>query len=227
MTLRGPIVAIIDYKMGNLFSIKQACEHVGLNAIITADTLAILRSDAIILPGVGAFGVAMDNLKKIDIIDTIKDFFASGKPLLGICLGMQLLMSESTEFGHHKGLDIIPGRVVRFDCPKNGDKVLKVPQVQWNRMYRIAQDKNDSWRHTLLDGIPDGFFMYFVHSFYVKPDASSVVLSISNYGDTKFCSALHYKNIYAFQGHPERSGTDGLKIYYNLSKLLHGEAPVC
>lgn len=218
--MHKPKVAIIDYGMGNLYSVSHACEQAGLNPVITSDKSIILNSKAIILPGVGAFGDAMNNLREMGLITPVKEFVDDGKPVFGICLGMQLLMDESFEFGRHAGLGVIPGKVVRFENPMAGEGRIKVPQVGWNKLFRIKSGREDTWTNTLLDGLPDGFFMYFVHSFYVKPDDLSMELAMTQYGDIKFCSALKYRNIFACQGHPERSGPHGREIYCNLSKIL-------
>ena len=129
-------VAIIDFGLGNLFSVKQACEYAGLQAHITSARKDIQSADAVILPGVGAFGDAMATLRKLDLVELLRDMAASDTPLVGICLGVQLLMTESYEFGCHQGLGIISGPVVRFDNPREDGKILKVPQVGWNRIYR-------------------------------------------------------------------------------------------
>lgn len=214
-----PEVAIVDYGIGNLFSVKHACTQVGLKSEITSSKEKILESDAVILPGVGAFGDAMETLAKLDLIDTLKEAALSGKPFLGICLGMQLIMSESHEFGRHEGLGIFKGSVVRFDNPVDDKgRKLKVPHVGWNRIYKSRHP--DTWKDTVLNELDDKDFMYFVHSFYVKPDNPDVVLSRSQYGNVEFCSSLNYKNIYACQFHPERSGSKGLQIYRNLLKII-------
>lgn len=213
-------VAIIDYRMGNLYSVSRACDRAGLNPVITSDKSVIFNTKAIILPGVGAFGDAIDNLREMDLITPIKEFVDSGKPVFGICLGMQLLMDESFEFGHHEGLGLIPGKVVRVESPMADSGCLKVPQVGWNRLFRVKSGREDIWADSLLNSLPDGFFMYFVHSFYVKPNDSNIELAITQYGDIKFCSALKYRNIFACQGHPERSGPYGLEIYRNLARSI-------
>lgn len=213
-------VVIVDYNMGNLFSVSHACEHAGLSTLITSSSKEIDSADALILPGVGAFGDAMENLGKLDLVSPIRSFAETGRPLLGICLGMQLLMESSCEFGSHAGLGIIPGSVVRFEFPPGGR--LKVPQAQWNRMFRIDRGADDPWSKTLLDGLPDGFFMYFVHSFYVVPEHPAHALAATQYGEITFCSALKRGNVMAFQGHPERSAFHGMQIYHNLGKILSG-----
>ena len=216
-----PHVAIVDYGMGNLFSVKHACEYVGLTAVITSVRQEILDADAVILPGVGAFGDAMETLRQLDLVGALHKVVVSSKPLLGICLGMQLLMSESFEFGHHSGLGIIPGTVERFEKPIGFNGILKVPQVCWNQMFRIENAPNDPWSDSVLRGLPDGVFMYFVHSFYVKPADARFSIAKTRYGDIEFCSALLYRNVFACQCHPERSSSQGLQVYRNLATLLN------
>ncbi len=212
MEKRTPKVAIVDYSLGNLFSIKHACERVGLDSIITSDKEEILDADGVLLPGMGAFGDAMKTLHKLDLVTVLREIAASGKPLVGICLGIQLLLSESYEFGHHKGLGIIEGAVIPLNHPFEGDRLLKVPQIGWNQ---IASTR--SWDETLLRSIPDREYMYFVHSFVPQPQNPNVILSKTNYGGIEFCSSLHRHNIFACLFHPERSGVMGLKIYENLA----------
>jgi len=210
-------VAIIDFGMGNLFSIKRACEHAGLRAVITCDSTDLLKSDAVILPGVGAFGDAMESIESLDLVNPIKEFINTGKPFMGICLGMQLLLTESKEFGVYKGLDVISGSVERFLPKNNTGKKVKVPQTGWNRLAKPAE-KNNSWNNSPLEGIEEGVFMYFVHSYYVVPKSQECILSYTDYEGVQYCSSLKQKNIFACQFHPERSSIQGLKIYENWAK---------
>lgn len=213
-------VAIIDYGMGNLFSVKHACEHVGLSAVITSTRSEILDADAVILPGIGAFGDAMATLRQLDLIGVLQEIaISTSKPLVGICLGMQLLMTESFEFGRHAGLGIIPGTVTHLEHPTGPNGALKVPHVCWNQLYR-TESSDDPWAGSLLDGLPNGFFMYFVHSFYVQPQEPNLAIAETRYGHIRFCSALRYRNVFACQCHPERSGPQGLQVYRNLSTIL-------
>jgi glutamine amidotransferase len=164
----------------------------------------------------------MATLHRLDLVEVLRDIASSNKPLIGICLGIQLLMSESCEFGVHKGLGIIEGSVVRFENPREQNRVLKVPQVQWNRIFHPnnRRQAGDPWRDTPLAGLAEGQFMYFVHSFYVKPNDPSVTLSVSRYGDVEFCSALCRRNVFACQFHPERSGSAGLQVYHNMASAV-------
>jgi len=215
-----PVVSILDYGMGNLFSIKQACEHVGMKPIITSDRSVICASDALILPGVGAFRDAMDCLHSMDLIVPLLDFVASGKPVMGICLGLQLLLSESEEFGIHKGLGIIKGHVIRFPIRDEKGRMNKVPHVGWNRIYMNNNTDRKGWEKTPLTAVNDGEFMYFVHSYYVQPDENHVILSMTEYGGVEYCSSLLYKNVFGVQFHPEKSSLEGMKIYRDWAKFL-------
>jgi glutamine amidotransferase len=208
-------VAIIDSDMGNLFSVKQACEYVGLDPIITSDVSEILAADRAILPGVGAFGDVMDILQKRALIKPIKQFINSGKPFMGICLGLQLLMSQSEEFGQHQGLDVIKGSVVKFPERSNNGRVIKIPQIGWNHIIKPEFIKEETWNESPLKDINNAEFMYFVHSYYAMPVDKEVILSVTQYEDTQYCSSLSWKNIFACQFHPERSGEEGLKIFKN------------
>lgn len=204
-------VAIIDFKLGNIFSVVQACQEIGLDVNVTSDYKKIMASDGVILPGVGAFGDAMSNLSKQDLIEPIRDFVSTGKPFMGVCLGLQLLFSESQEFGSHKGLDLIEGTVVKF----NKDN-MKVPQIGWNQIYNSKR----GWEETPLENISNNEFMYFVHSYYVKPNKEENILTKTNYSGLEYCSSIQKDNIFATQFHPEKSGEKGLQIYRNWSKNL-------
>ena len=220
-------IHIVDYGLGNLFSIKNACLKVGLTPTISSRAEDLKQADIVILPGVGAFGDAMASLKSMGLVEPIKSVASSGKPLVGICLGMQLLMTESNEFGSHKGLDIIPGITSRLKttCDFHGNRV-KVPHIGWNRIVkpgnpynkqRLENTSETSWDNTPMDSTKEGEYMYFVHSYYVTPDDSSIILSNTTYGENMFCSSLRMNNIFAVQFHPERSGPPGLEIYAHLN----------
>ena len=228
LVLRSPKVAIVDHGLGNLFSVKHACQAVGLYGLITDSPEEIVDASAVILPGVGAFARAMASLADKNLIAVIRDFAASGKPLLGICLGMQLFMSESYEFGRHEGLNLINGGVRRLDVTEENGRILKVPHMGWNRIQPPSPCLNDkeigeeheAWRNSLLAQVPPGSQMYFVHSYYVDPEDSIVVRSLTRYGRTTFCSSLNKGNIWGFQFHPERSGSLGLSVYSALAKKI-------
>ena len=204
-------ILIIDYKLGNLFSVNQALTNIGLNVNITSNADEIQSADAIVLPGVGAFSDAMNNLRDLNLINPIKKFVDSGKPFLGICLGLQLLFTDSEEFGLSKGLGLVKGRVKRFNNNNRDDETRKVPQIAWNQIHKI---NGNSWENTPLNGIKEGEFMYFVHSFYVDPE-EPVGLSQTIYDGKIYTSSIQKNNLFACQFHPEKSAAEGLKIYNN------------
>jgi glutamine amidotransferase len=212
-------VAIVDYELGNLFSVQHACAHVGLDALVTSSRREIAQADAVILPGVGAFADAMATLERRDLVGVLKDVAGAGRPFLGICLGMQLLMSESTEFGRSPGLGLIAGGVHGIADVLAAPRP-KIPHVGWNRMY-VAAPAADAWTDTLLNGIPNGVYMHFVHSYFVRPEDASLTVAVTEYGGLRFCSALRSHNIFACQAHPERSGPFGLAVYRNLATVLN------
>lgn len=214
----NPKVSIIDYGIGNLYSVLKACDAVGLNAQITDNSEEIISSDAILLPGVGAFGDAMSNLAKLDLIEPIKDYAQSGKPLMGVCLGMQLLLTESEEFNIQKGLNIIEGSCVRFPSVDSNNHKIKVPQIMWNTIYPANGDSFQ--KNTPLENIKSGEFMYFVHSYYAKLQNSSEILSLTDYQGIEYCSSIRKGNVFAFQFHPEKSGTHGLEIYQRFKEII-------
>jgi glutamine amidotransferase len=219
--MRGPRVAIIDYGMGNLYSVRSACFAVGLDAFVTSDPDAVKAADAVVLPGVGAFGDAMLGLESLGMVDALKRVASLEKPLLGICLGLQLLMETSCEFGDHAGIGLIKGDVVRFDASVEGEPRLKVPMVGWNR---VMEPRPGAWLGTPLEAVDSGVFQYFVHSYYVRPALESVVLARTSYGDVEFCSAVRSGSVTAFQFHPERSGTKGIHILEQYAAILRAEA---
>ena len=198
------MIAIVDYKMGNLASVKKALAALHYDAIITSDPQVIANADGVILPGVGAFAPAMANLREAGLDTAVKEAVASGKPFLGICLGMQLLFEGSEEGAAEgaliDGLGIIPGTVRRFPASETTDKGLKVPQMGWNS---LADCKG-----SLLNG---GEYVYFVHSFYCDPADGEVVAARTEYG-IRYCCAVEKGNIFATQFHPEKSGEVGLAI---------------
>ncbi len=212
-------VAVLDYGMGNLFSVIQACEHVGLTPITTSETSEIMTADALILPGVGAFGDAMDNLKKLDLISPIKEFIHSGKPFMGVCLGIQLLFTESEEHGRHKGFDIFSGAVKKFPSQNSEGENVKVPQVGWNTINRAGLTEI-IWEDSPVKRTEIGQFMYFVHSYYVIPEDQKIVCTETEYENTTFCSTILANNISAVQYHPEKSADQGLRIYKNWAEII-------
>lgn len=211
-------IVIIDYQLGNLFSVNQALLNVGANVLISSKKEDIISADAIVLPGVGAFRDAMQNLQDLDLIDVLTEKVnIEKKPFLGICLGLQLLFTTSKEFGNHKGLGFISGTVERFNNQNELDfSKVKVPQISWNTVNQLG-DRN--WLDTPLELIDNNADMYFVHSYYVKPLDQDVILSVTNYGGIEYCSCILKDNIFACQFHPEKSGEKGLDIYRNWIKL--------
>lgn len=208
-------VAIIDYQLGNMFSVKQACEYLGYEASITSSSKELAAADYAILPGVGAFGDAMKNMERLDLVEPIRDFIAAGKPFMGVCLGLQLLFTESEEFGNYKGLNLVEGVVRRFPRTDPEGQQLKVPQIEWNQIY---QKDDNAWQQTPLKQCTNGDYMYFVHSFYVEPADKNLVLSETVYGGMRYCSSIVKDNIFACQFHPEKSGEHGVDIYKNWFK---------
>jgi imidazole glycerol-phosphate synthase subunit HisH len=205
-------VAIIDYKMSNLFSVQAACEKVGLSSVITSNKNEILDAKIAILPGMGAFGKAMKYLVDTKLDKTILKFVDSGKPFIGICLGLQLLFESSEEFGSYKGLGLVKGIVKKFQFYSDEFVKYPVPQIGWNKI----NGNGISWGKTLFSNNHNNDFMYFVHSFYVEPEDESIILSRTTYGNTEYCSSIQHNNIFACQFHPEKSGEIGLNIYKNL-----------
>lgn len=215
------VVAIVDYGMGNLFSVHAACARAGIPAMITADPDVVVRAPAVILPGVGAFGDAMATLHARGLVEALRSAARIGTPVVGICLGMQLLATESEEFGIHEGLGIIPGRVVHLGTPRDAvHNPLRTPHIGWNSIARRASDHGDPWTGTPLDGVPDETEFYFVHSFRVIPERSETLLAVTRYGDVTFAAAVRSGNTYGFQFHPERSGEVGARVYARLAALI-------
>ncbi len=203
------MIAVIDYNMGNLRSVENAFKKVGKSVQIVSDPEKVKNFDKILLPGVGAFGDAMNHLEKSGMGDAVIEFAKSGKPLLGICLGMQLLFEKSYEFGEHKGLSLIEGEVVAFD--KSRFKTpLKVPHMGWNELFVQKETP-------LFEGLPKAFYLYFVHSFHAVCD-ERYVIGKSVYG-YEFVSAVCKDNIFGIQPHPEKSHNNGLKIIRNFVEL--------
>ncbi len=207
------MIAIVDYGMGNLRSVQKAIEKVGFSADVTRSPQHIADADAVILPGVGAFKDCMDNLDQLNLITPVLKAIASGKPFLGICLGLQLLFSESREFGRHPGLDVIKGIVKPFSPmmtdPDDAQELLKIPHMGWNSIQRRKPVP-------VLSNINDGDYFYFVHSFYVEPDDKEVVATTTDYGG-EFVSAIAFDNVLATQFHPEKSQQQGLTILRNFA----------
>jgi glutamine amidotransferase len=201
------MIALIDYGMGNLRSVEKALEQVGGEVSRVSKAEELSRADRVVLPGVGAFGDCMKNLQKQELIDPLKDFIASGKPFLGICLGYQALFDSSEEGSNIPGFGLCKGAVVRFP-----DKALKVPQIGWNQLQIRKSDC------PLLNEVSQGSYVYFVHSYFPKPQDASLVCTETEYG-ISFASMIWKKNTFACQFHPEKSQAVGLKILENFVRL--------
>jgi glutamine amidotransferase len=201
------MISVVDYGVGNLHSVTKALEKVGASAHVTTDWREVEKADGVVFPGVGAFKDSMDALNRSDLAKAVLAAIGSGKPFLGICVGLQMLFEESEEFGVSKGLGVIPGRVVRF---QEGQKV---PHLGWNTL-RVTKEGNP-----LLQGVPDGSYVYFVHSFYGKPSDATWTAAVTDYG-VEFASMVWKGNIFATQFHPEKSQEVGLTILKNFSRLV-------
>jgi glutamine amidotransferase len=202
------MITIIDYGAGNLRSVVNAIGRLGYEASVTTDPAQVLKSQAVILPGVGAAADTMANLRQQGLDEPIRRFIAEGKPFLGVCIGMQVLLSGTEEGGNHECLGVIPGKVRRF-APG-----LKVPHMGWNQLKQKRA-------HPVFEGIADEAYFYFVHSYYVEPDDGRLVVGETEYG-IPFCSVIARDNLVATQFHPEKSGEVGLKIYDNFIKMALG-----
>jgi glutamine amidotransferase len=206
------MIAVIDYGMGNLRSVQKGFEKVGFEAVVTADPRVVLEADKIVLPGVGAFRDCMRNLEAAGFVEPLLAVISQGRPFLGICVGMQLLFTDSTEFGLYNGLGVIPGHVLRFpEGMREGGEGLKVPQMGWNQL-------SFKRRPPAFEGIADNANVYFVHSYYAKPDDTGVIAATTDYG-IEFCSAVWRDNIVATQFHPEKSQDVGLTILKNFAAM--------
>ena len=204
------MIAIVDYGVGNLFSLKSSLAALGLESCVTGDAEEIKKADRIILPGVGAFGDCMKNLEDSGLIPLLKEEVAAGKPLLGICVGLQILFDGSEESPAAKGLGLIPGQVKRIQA-----EGLKVPHMGWNRLH-IAEPRQSQ---DLFAGLEqDKEYVYFVHSYYAVPADKNVITATTNYGG-EVTAAVQCGNIFAAQFHPEKSGDVGLRIIDNFCKL--------
>lgn len=201
------MLAIIDYQMGNLRSVQKGFERVGHQATITSDPDVLAKADKVVLPGVGAFGDAIAELRRRGLVEPIRAAVDSGKPFLGICLGLQLLFDVGYEGERHEGLGILRGEVVRFELPHE----LKVPHMGWNQL-------DIRRRPPILGEMPSGTHCYFVHSYYVVPEDESVIATATDYGHP-FCSMIWRDNLFATQFHPEKSQGQGLEILRRFAEL--------
>ncbi|MFN4180605.1 MAG: imidazole glycerol phosphate synthase subunit HisH [Armatimonadota bacterium] len=200
-------VTVIDYGIGNLRSVTKALEFLGCQVTLTSDPDEVVRANKLVLPGVGAFGAGMRNLTQLGLVDAIRDAVQRGTPLLGICLGLQLLFEESEEMGKYEGLKLVRGKVVHF--PEMDG--IRIPHMGWNAL-QIRNPK------PLFEGIPEGAMVYFVHSYFPVPDDPSIIAATTEHG-IEFVSAIAVDNIFGTQFHPEKSSKFGLQILHNFITL--------
>lgn len=206
---------VVDYGVGNLFSVSAALKHCGVDKVIFAkDKEEILKAEKLILPGVGAFSDGMNGLESEYLIEPIKDFVKTGKPLMGICLGMQMLGTQSEEFGIHQGLDLIPGKVIKISQGSN-DYRRKVPFVGWAE---LKKSKSGKLKGNILSQTPENSAVYLVHSYHFVAERAEDIIAYYDYQDLKVCAAVQHENIIGFQFHPEKSSNIGLNI---LNSFLH------
>jgi glutamine amidotransferase len=201
------VIAIVDYRAGNLTSVKLAFDALGADSRITSDPGEIRRAERVVFPGVGAAGAGMEAIAELDLAPVLRDVISAGTPFLGVCFGMQLLFEHSEEDGGVDCLGVLPGRVRRF-APSN--PLDKIPHMGWNAFKQLRP-------HPLLDGIDDGIEFYFVHSYYCEPSEAKLTVGRTDYADVDFCSAVARANLFATQFHPERSGRFGLQLYRNFA----------
>jgi glutamine amidotransferase len=207
------MITIIDYEMGNLRSVSKAFESLGFAARVSDNPADLRTADKVVLPGVGAFRDCIGNLRQKGFVEPLLEHLDAGKPLLGICVGMQMLFDESEEFGRHQGLGLIPGRVVRFPAGMvEGDERLKVPHMGWNSV-QLRQPA------PIFKEVADDSYVYFVHSYYCAAQNTEDVAASCRYGEVEFCASVWRDNIMATQFHPEKSQDIGLKIFENFGKL--------
>ena len=207
----APSIAIIDYKAGNLRSVQKALEECGATARITADAEDISAADGVVFPGQGACDASMLSIRERGLFEIIRHSIDSGKPFLGVCLGLQLLL-ESSEEGEEPCLAILKGRTKRLPPEKTDQVGLKIPHMGWNSVSLSIQ-------HPVFEGIPNDSYFYFVHSYYADPEDKDIVAGVTNYG-IDFCSAVAWDNVAAVQFHPEKSGAVGLQLYHNFLTLV-------
>ncbi len=201
------MIAIVDYEMGNLRSVQKAFEAVGHQAVLTSDQAVIEEASHVVLPGVGAFGDCMANLQRLGLVECLRRVIAQGKPFLGICLGLQVLFTQGEEFGVHRGLEVFKGTVKKFSFSQSKGNHRKIPHMGWNT---IKPEQSSP----VLQGVHSDAYVYFVHSYFVEPEDSSVICTLTDYG-IPFVSSVAKNNIFACQFHPEKSQQVGLNILKN------------
>lgn len=211
-------ISIIDYGVGNLHSLIKGVQQFTKNVQVTDEAEEIETSSALILPGVGAFAAGMEGLEVRGLVNKIKEAAQSGKPILGICLGAQIMLSMGFEFGEFAGLDLISGKVVEFPVLPEAEKI---PHMGWNKIY---SGPNDNWENSILNNIAQNSSVYFVHSYILEPKDKTSILAMANYGGYEFCAAIRRENIFGLQFHPEKSGEVGLNIIKNFIQLSQNHA---
>lgn len=204
-----PTVTIVDYGSGNLLSVQRAFEFCGANVELAEDAAAIARAERLVLPGVGAFADGMQGLRDRGLVEPIQHYAGTGRPLLGICLGMQMLATTSTEFGAHAGLNLIPGQVVSVHRHAAGGEPLKIPSIGW---YNLQHASAGTWDGSPLQGLPDGAAVYLVHSYHVVPQEPAHLLATYSLGGLPVSASIRSDRIVGCQFHPEKSGRIGLQI---------------
>ncbi len=212
-------VSVVDYGVGNLYSVAQALEHVGADVCLVSTAEEVVQADFLLLPGVGSFEAGMRELRERGLVAPIVDYVRTGRPFLGICLGMQLMFDVSEEFGEHPGLGLIPGRVAAIpplSCDQD-QRPHKIPHIGWNTL--VLPDGRANWKGTILQGLSPGVSMYFVHSYTAVPTNPAHCLAECDYDGCRIRAAVQANNVYGCQFHPEKSGAVGLKILQNFVAL--------
>ena len=204
---------IVDYGRGNLLSVYRAVERCGARAELTSDPERVKRAERLVLPGVGAFGDAMDELRRLDLIEPIVEFSTTGRPFLGICLGMQMMFDRSSEFGSHEGLGLVPGDVRAIPRDIVNGRRYKIPHIGWNKL--IPTNGSACYADTILEGLSDTASCYFVHSFTAVPANDNHRIADCRYADHDLCAVVNRDGLWGCQFHPEKSGEIGLKIFGN------------
>jgi len=216
--MKSPTCVVVDYGIGNTFSVTRALQACGVEAVLTGDHDAIRAADRLILPGVGAFGRAADRLRSLGLDEEILRFVESGRPFLGICVGMQLLMDEGTEFGRHRGLGLFRGSVDKVDILDADGRPARVPLIGWYGL-STPSDNSTRWDGTVLEENPDGAAFYFVHSFAARPLESDATLAVVRHGSQEIVAAIERDNVLGLQFHPERSGSHGLGLLTRFASI--------
>lgn len=212
-----PKVTVIDYGMGNLYSVSRAVEYCGGQVVFASNVETILNADRVLLPGVGAFADGMNELINLRLVEAIREYCRTNRPFLGICLGMQMMMDSSEEFGFHEGLGIISGSVVGIPKTALSGELHKIPHIGWNELQQT--ECKPLWDHTILNQIPQNSNTYFVHSYTVVPESIEARLADTYYNGRQISAVIRRGNLYGCQFHPEKSGTIGLRIIKNFLEI--------